>query len=84
MDQRPSVVMGFAAETENIVANAQSKLSRKALDCIFVNDVSEQGIGFNSELNAGLLINSEASITFDPMTKRVLAAQLISHLAKML
>lgn len=84
IDQRPSVVMGFAAETENIVANAQSKLLRKALDCIFVNNVSEQGIGFNSELNAGLLIHSDASVAFDPMTKRVLAAQLIAHLAKML
>jgi len=53
---RPYVI-GFAAETENLIANAKQKLQRKKLDMIIANDVSstsdsETDIGFNSEYNA--------------------------------
>ena len=44
--------MGFAAETENIVANAESKLRSKHLDIVVANDVSDPNIGFDSENNA--------------------------------
>lgn len=44
-------LVGFAAETEDLIANAQAKLRKKAADLIIANDVSKQGIGFDSDEN---------------------------------
>src|SRR6185437_7490565 len=52
------VVIGFAAETENIVENARRKLAAKFLDAIVVNDVSKEGVGFDSERNAVTILTS--------------------------
>jgi phosphopantothenoylcysteine decarboxylase/phosphopantothenate--cysteine ligase len=49
--QKPLLV-GFAAETSNVVANAKDKLERKQLDMIVANDVSKEGVGFDSDRNA--------------------------------
>lgn len=51
LDGRPGVVVGFAAETENLRANAQAKLSQKRLDLIVANDVSSPDSGFGVETN---------------------------------
>ncbi|MCO7230479.1 bifunctional phosphopantothenoylcysteine decarboxylase/phosphopantothenate--cysteine ligase CoaBC [Halomonas sp. CnH100-B] len=53
--QRPFVV-GFAAETQDVERYAQDKLTRKGLDMIVANDVSQQGLGFGSDDNAALLL----------------------------
>jgi phosphopantothenoylcysteine decarboxylase/phosphopantothenate--cysteine ligase len=50
------VLVGFAAETENLVANAQSKLERKGADLIVANDVSKDGVGFAHATNAVTLV----------------------------
>jgi phosphopantothenoylcysteine decarboxylase/phosphopantothenate--cysteine ligase len=50
------VLVGFAAETENLVANAQSKLERKGADLIVANDVSKDGVGFSHATNAVTLV----------------------------
>jgi phosphopantothenoylcysteine decarboxylase / phosphopantothenate---cysteine ligase len=50
------VLVGFAAETENLVANAQSKLERKGADLIVANDVSQDGVGFAHATNAVTLV----------------------------
>ena len=50
------VLVGFAAETENLVANAQSKLDRKGADLIVANDVSQAGVGFAHTTNAVTLV----------------------------
>jgi len=46
------LLVGFAAETENLVMNAQTKLSQKQCDLVFANDVSQSGVGFDSAENA--------------------------------
>src|SRR5438270_6360854 len=46
------IVVGFAAETQNALENARKKLAAKGLDAIVVNDVSREGIGFDSDRNA--------------------------------
>ncbi len=46
------IVIGFAAETTDVLANARKKLENKSLDAIVLNDVSQPGIGFDSERNA--------------------------------
>ena len=81
---RPSLVVGFAAETHEVKAYARKKLASKSLDFIFANDVSDQSIGFNSELNAGVLISKDSEITMPMSSKRVLAESIVSELSNVL
>ena len=48
---RPKLVIGFAAETNNIIENAEAKISKKHCDWIIANDVSNKKIGFDSDFN---------------------------------
>ena len=54
--QRPKLVIGFAAETDNVLKYAKEKKNRKYCDWIIANDVSNPEIGFNSEYNAVSII----------------------------
>jgi phosphopantothenoylcysteine decarboxylase/phosphopantothenate--cysteine ligase len=63
------VVVGFAAETENALENARKKLETKTLDAIVLNDVSQPGIGFDSERNA-VTILTEAGVENVPETSK--------------
>ena len=81
---RPTLVVGFAAETHEVKAYARKKLASKSLDFIFANDVSDQSIGFNSELNAGVLISKDSEITMPMSSKRVLAESIVSELSNVL
>lgn len=70
---------GFAAETENLIANAQEKLRRKGCDLVIANDVSEAGIGFNSDDNAVVLCHLDGTTeTLGKMSKRELAKILVA------
>ena len=84
INDRPTVVMGFAAETENTEVHARKKLNDKAIDCIFVNDVSDKTIGFDSDMNAGVFLSQDTSHELKPMNKRVMASHLLNHLVAML
>jgi phosphopantothenoylcysteine decarboxylase/phosphopantothenate--cysteine ligase len=55
----PRVVVGFAAESEDLLANAQSKLKRKGLDLIVANDISAADAGFEVDTNRVTLIDAE-------------------------
>jgi phosphopantothenoylcysteine decarboxylase/phosphopantothenate--cysteine ligase len=79
---RPSLVVGFAAETNDVTSYARDKLKKKRLDFIFANDVSDSAIGFNSDSNAGTLISADNDITMALSSKRVLAETMIAELAK--
>jgi phosphopantothenoylcysteine decarboxylase/phosphopantothenate--cysteine ligase len=79
---RPSLVVGFAAETNDVTTYARNKLKKKRLDFIFANDVSDSAIGFNSDSNAGTLISADNDITMAVSSKRVLAEAMIAELAK--
>ncbi len=77
---RPACVVGFAAETENMLENALSKLQHKNLDFIVANQVGE-GQGIESDENAAVLLNRQGVVAeFALMPKRQLAAQLITAL----
>ena len=84
INDRPKVVMGFAAETENTEVHARKKLVDKVIDCIFVNDVSDKTIGFDSDMNAGVFLSPDTSHELKPMNKRVMASHLLNHLVAML
>jgi phosphopantothenoylcysteine decarboxylase/phosphopantothenate--cysteine ligase len=77
---RPFVV-GFAAETENLTVNAQAKLTRKQLDMIVANDVSNRDIGFSSEDNALEVFWPGGQQSLPRARKTSLALQLMQLLA---
>ncbi|GMQ52299.1 MAG: bifunctional phosphopantothenoylcysteine decarboxylase/phosphopantothenate--cysteine ligase CoaBC [Pseudomonadales bacterium] len=80
--ERPGFCVGFAAETQDLLGYARDKLQRKNLDLIIANDVSQSGIGFNSDDNAVTLIDRDLTSTHLPQaSKQKLARDLISRLA---
>lgn len=74
-----TMVIAFAAETEDILAGARAKLHRKGVDALFVNDVSEPGIGFDSEQNAGHFVTAAGVIDMPRMPKRRLADRILDE-----
>ena len=73
------IVVGFAAETENVLENARQKLVSKNLDAVVVNDVSREGIGFDSERNAVTIITHEAVIEVPEATKLEVAQRILDQ-----
>lgn len=72
------VVVGFAAETENLVANAQMKLERKGADLIVANDVSQAGVGFAHDTNAVTLVSRGSQpIEVEMADKRSIARSVL-------
>jgi phosphopantothenoylcysteine decarboxylase/phosphopantothenate--cysteine ligase len=71
------VMVGFAAETENVLENARKKLTSKALDAIVVNDVSREGIGFDSERNAVTILTHADVFEVPEMSKRDVAQRVL-------
>ena len=78
--QRPFTV-GFAAETQDVISYARGKLQRKKLDMIIANDVSQAGIGFNSDENAVTVVTHDTETAIAQTGKRQLANQLIEQIA---
>ncbi|MFN0076186.1 MAG: phosphopantothenoylcysteine decarboxylase [Prosthecobacter sp.] len=75
-------LVGFAAETENLIAHAQEKLVRKGCDMIVANDVSQAGIGFDSVENAvTLCLPGGRTIALPKQSKTALARELIAVIA---
>jgi len=79
--KRPGqTVVGFAAETSDLVANAQSKLARKNLDMIVANDVSQPGVGFQHDTNAVTFLRPGQALESVALTdKRAIARELIDR-----
>ena len=70
-------VVGFAAETENVIANALEKFIRKKLDIIVANDISRPGIGFGSDDNQVTIIQGESSISEFGKMKKIKVADIL-------
>jgi phosphopantothenoylcysteine decarboxylase/phosphopantothenate--cysteine ligase len=81
---RPRLVVGFAAETENLVAHAREKLARKGCDWIVANDVSPQSGTFGGDANQVHLITADACETWPALDKREVAARLAIRIAEAL
>ena len=77
---RPKLVIGFAAETENLTKNAMSKLKEKNCDFIIANDVSKKDMGFNSEFNKVLIINNHGIIRKISKNKKSFIANKIAEI----
>jgi phosphopantothenoylcysteine decarboxylase/phosphopantothenate--cysteine ligase len=76
-------LVGFAAETENLEANAREKLTRKRCDLIVANDVSKPGIGFDSDQNEILLVYPDHSEALPQASKHDLAHQLVQAILEL-
>ena len=75
--------MGFAAETENVLENARKKLAAKALDAIVVNDVSREGVGFDSDRNAVTIITQSEVVEVPETTKWEVAQRVLDQLPRL-
>jgi phosphopantothenoylcysteine decarboxylase/phosphopantothenate--cysteine ligase len=77
------ILIGFAAETENVLENARQKLLSKNLDGIVVNDVSREGVGFDSERNAVTIITREEVIEVPETTKWEVAQRVLDQIVRL-
>lgn len=78
----PHVLVGFAAETQNIVRNAKSKLERKHADFIVANDVSAAGAGFGVDTNIVTIVGADGSVVSLPQqTKAAVAEAIVQRVA---
>ena len=75
--KKSQIVIGFAAETEDILANATKKLAAKSLDAIVVNDVSREGVGFDSERNAVTILTASETIDVPETSKWEVAQRVL-------
>ena len=76
--RRPGqTIVGFAAETDDVVANARDKLARKGADLIVANDVSASGVGFEHDTNAVTIVSSTADLSVPLRDKRAVASAVL-------
>jgi len=81
LSQRPTLIIGFAAETNDVIAHAQEKRARKGLDYIVANDVSDPDTTFGSDQNAVHLIGEDKTHYLPLATKQVIAESIVNLIA---
>jgi phosphopantothenoylcysteine decarboxylase/phosphopantothenate--cysteine ligase len=79
--QRPKLVIGFAAETENVAENAKAKRARKGCDWMLANDVSPSTGIMGGDSNTIELVTADGVEPWPPQSKEAVAAMLIDHIA---
>ena len=79
--KRPTLVVGFAAETEKVIEHAKAKLKRKGCDWIVANDVSAEGGAMGGDDNAVHLITADRVEAWPSQSKDGVARALIRHIA---
>ena len=82
-DNNPDLkIVGFAAETENMIDNARKKLSSKNLNLIVANDVSDSSIGFDSNNNEVTLITEKEELKILKTSKEKVARKIVQFISK--
>ncbi len=81
--KQSQIVVGFAAETENVLENARQKLTAKRLDAIVVNDVSHEGVGFDSDRNAATILTHDAVVEVPETTKWEVAQRVLDQVVRL-
>lgn len=77
------LVVGFAAETNDVVNYAKSKMEKKNLDLVVANDITKKGAGFNSDTNIATIISRDGEIDLPLMSKRELADKILDEVIKL-
>ena len=78
--QPGQTLVGFAAETENLLENAARKLEKKNLDLLVANDVTRPGAGFNVDTNVATLLTREESVPCSLRSKKELAQDILNKI----
>ena len=78
------MAVGFAAESEDVEANARQKLAAKSLDLIVANDISAPDAGFAVETNRVVLVDRHGSTALPLMSKAQVAEEIVARVAAML
>ncbi|MDF2546845.1 MAG: phosphopantothenoylcysteine decarboxylase [Anaerosolibacter sp.] len=82
--QAEQILVGFAAETQDLITNAKSKVEKKNLDFIVANDLTREGAGFKSDTNIVTIIDREGNQEhYDLMAKKDLADAILSKVKKL-
>lgn len=75
------LVIGFAAETNNLLEYARSKMEKKGLDMVIANDITKEGAGFNTDTNIATIVKKDGSLKELPlMSKREMADRVIEEI----
>ena len=78
-----TLVLGFAAETEDLLVNGRAKLIRKGVDALVLNDVSGSETGFDSDRNAGWFLTPEGTTELPLSTKSHMAGRILEEAARL-
>jgi phosphopantothenoylcysteine decarboxylase/phosphopantothenate--cysteine ligase len=81
--KQSQIIVGFAAETQNALENARKKLASKSLDAIVVNDVSREGVGFDSDRNAVTIITHSDVVEVPETTKWEVAQRVLDQVVRL-
>jgi len=81
--KQSQLIVGFAAETQNVLENARKKLASKSLDAIVVNDVSREGVGFDSDRNAVTIITQHEVVEVPETTKWEVAQRVLDQIVRL-
>jgi phosphopantothenoylcysteine decarboxylase/phosphopantothenate--cysteine ligase len=76
------LVVGFAAETNDVVEYARSKMKKKKLDIVVANDITKAGAGFNTDTNIATIITSAGESELPLMSKRDLADKILDEVVR--
>ena len=77
---RPKIVVGFSAETENVIQNSKNKIKEKYCDLMIANDISYKDSGFNSDYNRVSIIDKNGKIKSIPKNKKSYIAKTIAKI----
>ena len=81
---RPRIVIGFAAETNNLIENSQKKLQQKKCDWIIANDISDKSIGFGSDFNEVVILSNGKKEKIPRIKKSLLAEKVVERVISQL
>ena len=81
--RQAQIIVGFAAESENVLENARGKLLSKSLDAIVVNDISHPGVGFDSDRNAVTILTHQEVIDVPVTTKWEVAQRVLDQVVRL-
>ncbi len=80
--RQKQIVIGFAAETEDLLENARKKLAAKSLDAIVANDISQPGIGMDSDRNAVTIITPSEVVEVPEASKLDIAQRVLDAVVR--
>jgi len=76
------LVVGFAAETTDVIEYARSKMKKKDLDMVVANDITKEGAGFNTDTNIATILTRSDELELPLMSKRELADRILDEVVK--